>query len=73
MKKGNEAPGATFPASGRPPNTNVQPQGMNPLAMSPDVNGQKTRPDPDQGHALPPAEGSPAVKRDPAPAQLNDH
>ncbi len=73
LKKGNEAPGATFPASGRPPNTNVQPQGMNPRSMSPDVNGQKTRPDPDQGHAVPPGEGAPGVKQNPAPAQLNDH
>lgn len=40
-KEGNEAPGATFPASGRPPNSAVQPQGMRPMTMAPEVNGQK--------------------------------
>ncbi len=70
LKEGNEAPGATFPASGRPPNTNVQPQGMKPVSMSPDVNGQKTQPDQDQGHAM---GAMPGMKKDPAPAQMNDH
>ena len=70
LKEGNEAPGATFPASGRPPNTNVQPQGMKPVSMSPDVNGQKTQPDQDQGHAM---SAMPGMKKDPAPAQMNDH
>ena len=41
-KEGNEAPGATFPASGRPPNSAVQPQGMKPMTTAPEVNGQKT-------------------------------
>ena len=50
---GNEAPGATFPAAGRPPNTNVQPQGMQPRASSPDVNGRPAPADPHAGHAMP--------------------
>ena len=41
-REGNEAPGATFPASGRPPNSAVQPQGMKPMTTAPEVNGQKT-------------------------------
>ena len=83
IKEGNEAPGATFPASGRPPNTNVQPQGMNPRSISPDVNGQRAQPDAGQGHAMPGMQdmhgmhhdmsNMPAPKKDPAPAQLNDH
>ncbi len=88
LKEGNEAPGATFPASGRPPNTNVQPQGMNPTSISPVVNEQKTQPDQGQGHAMPghamPAhampghdtpgmEPVPGMKQSPAPAQMNDH
>ena len=39
MQEGNEAPGATFPASGRLPNTNdAQPQGMQPDRLTPQVN-----------------------------------
>ena len=74
LKEGNEAPGATFPASGRPPNTNVQPQGMKPRPLSPDVNQQKTEPDQGQGHAMPGMDGMdgmPTKKLDPAPAQLH--
>ena len=72
MKEGNEAPGATFPASGRLPNTNVQPEGMNPRPLSPDVNRQRSAPDEGQGHAMPGMD-MPGMKKDPAPAQLNDH
>ena len=73
VKEGNEAPGATFPASGRPPNTNVQPEGMKARPLSPDVNGQKTQPDQGQGHAMPGMHDMPGMKQNPAPAQLNDH
>ena len=72
LREGNEAPGATFPASGRPPNTNVQPEGMNPRPLSPDVNRQRSAPDEGQGHAMPGMD-MPGMKKDPAPAQLNDH
>ena len=65
LKEGVEAPGATFPASGRPPNTNVQPEGMKPDALSPKVNQQKTQPDDMQGHDMPGGESN-----SPAPAQL---
>ena len=73
LKEGNEAPGATFPASGRPPNTNVQPQGMNPRPLSPKVNDGKTHADDGQGHAMSGAENTPGMKENPAPAQMNDH
>ncbi len=66
-KEGNEAPGATFPASGRPPNTEaVQPQGMKPREVAPQINSQAA-PDAGQGHDMP---GAP--NQSPAPAQLND-
>ena len=39
VREGDEAPGATFPASGRPPNTiDVQPQGMKPREAAPKIN-----------------------------------
>ena len=39
VREGDEAPGATFPASGRPPNTiDVQPQGMKPREVAPKIN-----------------------------------
>jgi cytochrome o ubiquinol oxidase subunit II len=67
-QEGVEEPGATFPASGRPPNTNVQPEGMKPDALSPKVNQQRTAPDEGQGHNMP------GMKMDtPAPAQLHDN
>ena len=73
LKEGNEAPGATFPASGRPPNTNVAPQGMKPTSLTPDVNMQKTEPDQGQGNAMPGmSDDMPGMtKSEPAPAQLN--
>ena len=64
-REGNEAPGATFPASGRPPNSNVQPQGMKARPLSPQVNGQATGPDQGQGQNMPGAESTVA------PAQIN--
>ena len=68
MQEGTEEPGATFPASGRPPNTNVQPQGMKPRPLSPDVNGPKGSPNGTDKDAMPGMDmGSPA------PAQLQKH
>ncbi len=68
-EEGHEAPGATFPASGRPPNSNVQPEGMKPRPLSPDVNGQKTQPDEGQGHNM---QGMPGMTDGKAaPAQLD--
>ena len=66
--EGNEAPGATFPASGRPPNTNVAPQGMAPTSLTPDVNGAAPKP---EGGAMP---GTPAPPPEPgtSPKQLNE-
>ena len=79
LKEGNEAPGATFPASGRPPNTNVQPQGMRPDALSPKVSGGAAPPDQHRGPAMPDMNDMPGSKDmpemkngNPAPAQMND-
>jgi cytochrome o ubiquinol oxidase subunit II len=61
MQDGNEAPGATFPASGRLPNSNdAQPQGMRPDNLTPNVNpGAPTGPqDGHAGHGM--HHGSPA-------------
>ncbi len=66
-KEGNEAPGATFPASGRPPNSvSVEPQGSIPRGTAPTVNGQ-SGPGEGQGQNVP---GAP--NQSPAPAQLNN-
>lgn len=68
LESGTEPSGATFPASGRPPQGAVQPEGMDPRdqTLSRDgVNKPKTEPDQGQGNALPGAD------RTPAPAQLN--
>ena len=67
-KEGVEAPGATFPASGRPPNSAVQPEGMKQREAAPVRNEQKTTPDEGQGHNM---VGAP--NQSPAPAQLNTH
>ncbi|MCW6507589.1 ubiquinol oxidase subunit II [Lichenifustis flavocetrariae] len=69
-EEGNEAPGATFPASGRPPNTlAVQPQGMLPRTVAPQVNQQKKQHDDGQGHNM---QGMPGMTgSDVAPAQLD--
>jgi cytochrome o ubiquinol oxidase subunit 2 len=69
LKTGHEPPAATFPASGRPPQGSVQPEGMKPRDqnMSRDgINQPRTAPDQGQGNALPDAD------RGPAPAQLNN-
>ncbi|MGY2046596.1 ubiquinol oxidase subunit II [Methylobacterium sp. JK268] len=68
-RSGDESSAATFPASGRPPNSSVQPQGMQPRDQDLSrggVNPPKAQPDQGQGNALPGAD------RGPAPAQLND-
>ncbi|HVI29272.1 MAG TPA: ubiquinol oxidase subunit II [Hansschlegelia sp.] len=67
LRQGVEEPGATFPVSGRPPNTNVQPQGMKPDALTPDVNKQQTQPDEGQGHRMPGMD-----HQGPAPGQMHD-
>lgn len=66
VEQGHEAPGATFPASGRPAHSDVEPEGMKPRSMAPDVNQPKSAPDMQQGHAMP---GAPSTV---APAQLNN-
>lgn len=69
LESGNEPSGATFPASGRPPQGPVQPQGMMPRDQTMShggINAPKTEPDQGQGNALPGAD------RGPAPAQLNN-
>jgi cytochrome o ubiquinol oxidase subunit 2 len=68
LEHGHEAPSATFPASGRPPRGggDVQPEGMKPRDIAPEVNPPQSQPDAHQGHAIPGAPGTPA------PAQLNN-
>ena len=76
LSEGNEAPGATFPASGRPPNTlKTAPQGMEPTPAAPDVN-RPAQHDDAQGHAPHSMDGMPMngdMKTNPAPAQINPH
>ena len=70
VREGNESPGATFPASGRPSRSDEQPQGMKSRPNAGDANEQKTDPGTKQGDAMP---GMPGMKKDsPAPAQLNN-
>ena len=65
VQQGTEAPGATFPASGRGSHSQEQPQGMKPDALSPDVKPPETAPQQHQGHDMP------GMKHDgPAPVQL---
>jgi cytochrome o ubiquinol oxidase subunit II len=69
LEGGNEPSAATFPASGRPPQGSVQPQGAVPRDQDltrGGVNTPRTEPDQGQGNALPGAD------RGPAPAQLNN-
>ncbi|EIM27881.1 ubiquinol oxidase subunit II [Microvirga lotononidis] len=69
LESGNEPSAATFPASGRPPQGSVQPQGMMPRDQNMTrggVNAPQTHPDQGQGNALP------GANREPAPAQLNN-
>ncbi|MFE1599660.1 ubiquinol oxidase subunit II [Methylobacterium sp. ID0610] len=68
-RSGDESPAATFPASGRPPQGSVQPEGMMPRDQSLSrggVNERESEPDRGQGNALP------GAGRGTAPAQLNN-
>lgn len=77
LNEGNEGPGATFPASGRPPNTlKNAPQGMEPTSQAPDVNPQGPQHDDAQGKGTPEVDGMPVngdMKMKPAPTQINPH
>ena len=77
VDEGNEAPGATFPASGRPPNTlATAPQGMDPSPAAPEVNKAGAHHDDAQGKGAPEMDGMPTngdMKASPAPAQINPH
>ena len=64
IQQGDEPPGATAPASGRPPRGDVQPQGMKPDAQNPHVHGA----DPHAGHSMPMPERDSV-----APEQRNTH
>jgi cytochrome o ubiquinol oxidase subunit 2 len=69
LETGTEPAGATFPASGRPPQGSVQPEGMMPRDQNLSrggVNQRQSEPDQGQGNALPGAD------RGAAPAQLNN-
>ena len=77
LNEGNEGPGATFPASGRPPNTlKNAPQGMEATPQAPDVNPQGPQHDDAQGKGKPEMDGMPMngdMKMKPAPTQINPH
>ena len=64
LETGTEPSGATFPASGRRPRSETEPQGVAPRREG-GANERRTVPDSGGGDALPGAE------RGPAPAQLN--
>jgi cytochrome o ubiquinol oxidase subunit 2 len=69
LETGTEPSGATFPASGRPPQGSVQPEGTMPRDQHLSrggVNQRQSEPDQGQGNALPGAD------RGSAPAQLNN-
>jgi cytochrome o ubiquinol oxidase subunit II len=64
MRTGHEPPASTFPASGRPPRSSVQPEGMMPRDQD-RARGGVNEPDAGQGGAVPGADGGAA------PPQLN--
>ncbi len=76
LSEGNEAPGATFPASGRPPNElKTAPQGVEPSGMATQSNQGGSQADTAQGKGKPHMDGMPVDdgKANPAPAQINPH
>ncbi len=75
ISEGNEAPGATFPASGRPPNElGTAPQGIEPSGLATHTN-PGGNPDAAQGSGKPHMDAMPMDdgKASPAPAQINPH
>ncbi len=74
LSEGNEAPGATFPASGRPPNElKTAPQGVQPSGMATQSNEGGSHADTAQGKGKPHMDGMPMDdgKMNVAPAQIN--
>jgi cytochrome o ubiquinol oxidase subunit 2 len=68
LEQGHEAPGATFPASGRDPKSDQKPEGVKPDELGSDANQPQNAPDHGQGHS------TPGAKPDqPAPAQTHSH
>ncbi len=71
ISDGNEAPGATFPASGRPPNElGTAPQGIQPGGLATHSNEGGSPADAAQGRGRPSSDGD---TTNPAPAQINPH
>jgi cytochrome o ubiquinol oxidase subunit 2 len=76
LSEGNEAPGATFPASGRAPNElKTAPQGVTPGGAATRSNTSGVEKDDVQGRGKPHMDGMPVDngKMNPAPAQINPH
>ena len=76
LNEGNEAPGATFPASGRAPNElKTAPQGVTPGGMATQSNEGGSEADTAQGRNKPSMDNMPVDdgKTNPAPAQINPH
>jgi cytochrome o ubiquinol oxidase subunit 2 len=65
---GDEASGATFPASGRLPHSDDQPQGMQSDQLNPQINQDGTGTQPEAGHS---GHTMPNSGTGGAPAQLN--
>jgi cytochrome o ubiquinol oxidase subunit II len=76
LSEGNEGPGATFPASGRPPNElGTAPQGVQPGGLANHTN-EGGSPDAAQGKGKPRTDGMPtddSGQKETAPAQINPH
>ena len=76
LSEGNEGPGATFPASGRPPNElGTTPQGVQPGGLATHSNESGSPADAAQGRGHPSTDSSPADggTKNPAPTQINPH
>ena len=72
LEAGDEAPGGTAPASGRPARSNTQPQGIAPRREGEEAGRSNDRPsEPNQGPGQGPGNVPPGGDKAPAPTQLN--
>jgi cytochrome o ubiquinol oxidase subunit 2 len=74
-QQGQEAPSATFPASGRDPKSDEEPEGMKPDALSPQTNDKAPDPNGKSDGAMPGMDHHDMPGMDhgsPAPKQLNN-
>lgn len=71
-QQGQEAPSATFPASGRDAKSDEEPQGMKPDELSPQTNEGAPAPHDHSGHDMPGMDHGGMDHGSPAPKQLNN-